>query len=53
MAKDDVRPSKRRKVDEANHTKTPDIRGAFELHDLLRFRQSTGPEVKTGAYRYY
>ena len=44
----DSRPTKRRKVDSQKERPQTDIRGAFELHDLLRFKQTTIPEVKSG-----
>ena len=44
----DERNSKRRKTEHTSTQPAPDIKGAFELHDLLRFKQSTEREVKTG-----
>ena len=41
------RKSKRRKTEHTPTQLAPDIKGAFELHDLLRFKQSAEPEVKT------
>ena len=41
------RKSKRRKTEHSSTQLAPDIKGAFELHDLLRFKQSAEPEVKT------
>lgn len=48
MAIEPTRPPKRRKPDGELQHPDGDIRGAFELHNLLRFKQSTDPEVKTG-----
>jgi hypothetical protein len=42
------RVSKRRKLDNEPQHPDGDIRGAFELHNLLRFQQSADPEVKAG-----
>jgi hypothetical protein len=42
------RASKRRKLDDIPQHSDGDIRGAFELHNLLRFQQSTEPDVKAG-----
>ena len=44
----DGRPPKRRKVDLQKERPKTDIRGAFELHDILRFKQTTIPAVKAG-----
>lgn len=50
MAVDSSRASKRRKLDSDPQHPDGDIRGAFELHNLLRFKQSIEPEVKAGAF---
>jgi nucleolar pre-ribosomal-associated protein 1 len=52
MATVEHRQPKRRKLDQGSEQSKPDIRGAFELHDLLRFKQSTGPEVKAGVDQF-
>jgi hypothetical protein len=48
MAAQAERATKRRKFDNEPQHPDGDIRGAFELHNLLRFRQSTEPDVKAG-----
>ena len=49
------RKSKRRKTEHTPTQPVPDIKGAFELHDLLRFKQSTEADVKTGidTFRFF
>ncbi|ETN42118.1 uncharacterized protein HMPREF1541_04058 [Cyphellophora europaea CBS 101466] len=52
MAGDGPRDRKRRRLDNDPQHPDGDIRGAFELHNLLRFRQSAEPEVKAGIDRF-
>ena len=40
--------AKRRKLDQPEADQMSTIRSARDLHDLLRFRQSSSPEVKIG-----
>jgi nucleolar pre-ribosomal-associated protein 1 len=48
MAKGEEGSNKRRKLKHDNLLPSGNIRGAFELHNLLRFKQNGGPEVKAG-----
>jgi nucleolar pre-ribosomal-associated protein 1 len=52
MQEDASRAIKRRRID--NEPKHPDgdIRGAFELHDLLRFKQAADTQAKAGIERF-
>ncbi|RMZ85558.1 hypothetical protein DV737_g598, partial [Chaetothyriales sp. CBS 132003] len=48
MAKGGDGHNKRRKVSHDQLLPSGNIRGSFELHNLLRFKQHGGPEIKAG-----
>ncbi|RMZ87591.1 hypothetical protein DV736_g5185, partial [Chaetothyriales sp. CBS 134916] len=48
MAKGGDGHNKRRKISHDRLLPSGNIRGSFELHNLLRFKQHAGPEVKAG-----
>ena len=52
MASLEGRTTKRQKLSNDPQHPDGDIRGAFELHNLLQFKQSGEPEVKTGIERF-
>ncbi|KPI39066.1 Nucleolar pre-ribosomal-associated protein 1 [Cyphellophora attinorum] len=52
MQEDGLRAAKRRKVNNELQHPDGDIRGAFELHNLLRFKQAADTEAKAGIERF-